>query len=768
MKRHLPLRAVAALLVLLASGLPAFAQSKAAIVPSALSKELVKLFPDLSSGYIDFSGNGKPDQTADLNEVVPESRVRDGQLQAQEILDFIVANWRFIPLERLRAVQAAVKASPGAIGELIAIDYSASLGEAIARREEMGDGLYLTPSAYKEAMGKIGGIVSAMAAAYKKEGQKAEADFVAGRDALFAMVDKGYPLPKDLPEEERAVLSTAMVGVMLKEKGSSPARSRAAIRVLGQLKSAEAAPYLVELAAGTEYPIEAMRALAEIGYKPAIPVLAAQLRSAASPEVRKAALQATGAIGGAEGLDAVLEIAKPANREGVAPDLLEAAAQALAGIAQKGNPDPRVQASLRELAGSDRPAIRKIAAGGIGAFATPQSAESLLLLVGNDKDVEVRKAAVAVLGRQKAEGVMPALMKLLKEQDLDPALEAAAIQVVGEHPSGALAVQILVDALADRDAGVRAAASAALKRLFPANQALVTGSLTRSLLSSQDEGFLVEGTALLASIADPSSLATLLALLQKPQSEVKRNAAWALYRIRSSANVKVVEELQKLVTNENESLAVRANAVRALGAIGYDSPQLNVAGTLVTTAQMRGEKYAMLRYFAVRALGRLGPGKGQAAAALARIASRDPDPELRKEAVSSLKELASASPEALESLAASYALAEDQELKVRVIEALADLGSDRPASLGAEFLSGEAPAALKRRVIQAVSQAPSEASAAAILDAARDPAMADFAAAVLEGFPAPLISSIVARRLRTETDKGVLSVLASLDARFAE
>ncbi|MBL8967379.1 MAG: HEAT repeat domain-containing protein, partial [Spirochaetaceae bacterium] len=749
---------------------PLAAQQKVQIVPSPLTQELQKLFPELASGYIDLSGNGKPDQTADLNELVAESRVRDGQFQAQELLDFIVGNWRFIPLDKLKAVQSSVKATPGALNELIAIDFAASLEEAIRQKEAMGDGLYLTPSAYKDAMGRMGAIVSTMSAAYKKEGAKGESEFVAGRDALFGMIEKGYPLPQDLPEDDRATLATAMVNAAMKEGTANPARTRAAIRVLGQLKAVEAAPYLVQLAGGKEFPAEAMRALGEIGYKPAMPVVAKQLKSSTDLAVRKAALQASGAIGGAEGLDAVLDLVKAPARDALPPALLESATLALAGIAQKGNPEPRIQTALRELAATDKPAVRRIAATVLGSFITPQSTESLLALLASDKDVAVRKAALVSLNRQKGDTVLPALMKTLKENDLDPELKRAALQAVGDNPGGSQAVTLVVDALADKDAEVRASASAALRKLYlvPANQQIVSGSLTRSLLASQDENFLAEATALLASLADPSSLPTLLALLQKPQPEVKRSAAWALYRIKSSSNTKVVDELQKLVTNESESVSTRANAVRALGAIGFDSPQHNVWQTLVTAAQMRGEKYSMLRLFAVRALGQLAGGKPQAVAALSRIASRESDLELRKEAVGALKSLAPSSPEAAEALAASFAQAEDLELRLMVVEALADMGSERSAALAGELLAQALSQAQKRRLVYALSQGPSEASAAAILEAARDEKLGELAGAVLEGYPASLMAPLVARRLRTETDKNVLAVLQALDAKFAD
>lgn len=747
-------------------------------VSSPLNQQLAKIFPEISSGYIDLNANGKLDQSADLNEIIPESRVKDGQLQAQEILDFIVASWRFISLDKLRAVQAAVKGAPGAINELIAIDFSAALDDAIAQRAAMGDTLYLTPSAYKEAMGKLSGIITAMTTAYKTEGSKSESDFVANRDQLFGMIEKGYPLPGDIPDDERATLSTAMLNTVLKEQKSNPARVKTAIKTLGRLGAAgagstDAAPYLAGLVDGsaagaTDFQIEAIKALGNIGYKPAVPALAKLVKSTAAPDVRKAALLAIGAIGGADGLDAILELLKPANRAALPKDFIPSIAQALSGIAQKGNTDFRIQAALKDLSASDDAQVRKAAIAGIGAFATPASSDALLAVLGSDKDPAVRSQAVLALGKQKSDAIVPALMKVLREKDLDPGLEIAAVNALGDSPGGSQAISLIVDNLADKNAGVRSASSVALLKQYPANQALVTGALTRSLLASQDEDFLVEGTGLLAVLADPTSLPALLTLLQKPLPEVRSNVAWAFYKIRSSSNPRVVDEMQKLITNESEAISVRINAVRAVGAIGFDSPQLNLWQTLLTTAQMRGDKYAVLRYYAVWALGRVAAGKSQVIAALAHIASRDADLELRKQAVAALRDIAAPDQGAIDALASSYSQTDDPELKVLVLEALADMGSDKPASLAGDIISGKASLTQKRRTLAALSESPDEASASTLVDAARDPQLQELAEALLEGYPDSVMVSFVARRLRTETDKNAISVLQSLDARLAQ
>jgi len=136
--------------------------------------------------------------------------------------------------------------------------------------------------------------------------------------------------------------------------------------------------------------------------------------------------------------------------------------------------------------------------------------------------------------------------------------------------------------------------------------------------------------------------------------------------------------------------------------------------------------------------------------------------------VSALRNLTSVSDETTDALAASIVEAADPELKVRIIEALADLGSGKASELAGDLLRGELPLPLKRRVIQAVSQNPDEVAAGIILDAASDAKVADFVEAVLEGFPAGMIRSVVSRRLRSETDAGILSVLNVLDAVLAD
>ena len=78
MKRVKLVDLIVALAGVLATGLAAQAVQP---VNSPLNQQMEKIFPEIASGYIDLNGNGKMDQSADLDEVIPESRVKDGQLQ---------------------------------------------------------------------------------------------------------------------------------------------------------------------------------------------------------------------------------------------------------------------------------------------------------------------------------------------------------------------------------------------------------------------------------------------------------------------------------------------------------------------------------------------------------------------------------------------------------------------------------------------------------------------------------------------------------------
>ena len=95
------------LLILLALNMAGL--SHAQLVQNALTRELRRIFPELGQGYLDLNRNGRPDQADDLDERVPESSIKDSEIQGQEILDFILENFRYLETEKLVPFTTAVR-----------------------------------------------------------------------------------------------------------------------------------------------------------------------------------------------------------------------------------------------------------------------------------------------------------------------------------------------------------------------------------------------------------------------------------------------------------------------------------------------------------------------------------------------------------------------------------------------------------------------------------------------------------------------------------
>ena len=135
----------------------------AKVVNTTLGREFIKIFPKLSNEYIDLNGNGEFDRLEDMDEKIPDSSVKDGIIQVQEILDFIQVNFRFISMEKLKSSKDALTNASGDIPELISLNYSSLIDEIIMEKERLGaNDLYLTPSAMKAAKEKMTGYIATM------------------------------------------------------------------------------------------------------------------------------------------------------------------------------------------------------------------------------------------------------------------------------------------------------------------------------------------------------------------------------------------------------------------------------------------------------------------------------------------------------------------------------------------------------------------------------------------------------------------------------
>ena len=256
-----------------------FSQSQNQVVDSPLTGELKKIFPALSRGYIDLNQNGGIDQNEDIDEVIAESTVKDGLIQGKEILDFIIKNYEFIPLEKLNRVGEILEKTRGAIPELIALQYQSRINDVANKKEELDAmGLHLTPAARREAMDKMEKLINTMTMAYKKEAGKSETEFIQARDELFTMIERGYPLPETLNQEDSQLIVNIMIHTIIKEAEQNSNQVKASIKTLGRIGDPRAVPVLLGVLADDSSDFDALitaaRALGRIGDRAAVPGLA--------------------------------------------------------------------------------------------------------------------------------------------------------------------------------------------------------------------------------------------------------------------------------------------------------------------------------------------------------------------------------------------------------------------------------------------------------------------------------------------------------------
>jgi HEAT repeat protein len=735
--------------------------SHAQLVQNALTRELRRIFPELGQGYLDLNRNGRRDQADDLDERVPESSIKDSEIQGQEILDFILENFRYLDTGKLVQVQKLLAGVDGSIPELVALSYRIRIDEAVRIKRELdGQGLYLTPSALREALERISGHIATMTVAYKKEGQSYESDFGRARSEFFQMIEEGYPIPPDLESRERDVLTLVLVNELI--KGGQSSRLQAAVRTLGELRSEDAVPYLI---AGLDDPNlsrDSIQALGMIGGEEAGPRLLKELDRAEDPETRIEIIRALGHAGGEESLVRLKGIlAEPEDAQ-----VEEAALGAVVTMTENGVKDPTLQVLFSSYLEHEAPEMRTLAIQGLSFHAHRATGNRLVELLGNEKELEVRQEIVLGLDRIKHTGTGQALIGLLRDQSTPDELRETVLTTLGHGHGGTQALPFITADLGSSNPEVSAAATEALISQYQTSPDAVVGTLSRALLRDADRSTMIRGTAILARLADNGSLNTLVALLGSPYPEVKRNAAWGIYRIGSDANPRAADELNKLVNNETEAMGVRINAVRALGAIRSTNPRVDVGETLVKVAKLRGERYYMLRYFAVEALADLGDSSERALKTLMAVSVRERDPVLKRQATAALKRLAVDSAGVEETLTRLYRGTEDPGIQTLAVEALGDIGSDMTAPLAGELLSSGGENS--RRVLHALAQVGGPAEIEVMLDAAAQPELTDYVELVLEDLDGEVLARVIDERLRTESNQTVIAVMESLQTTMAE
>lgn len=733
------------------------------VVDNNLGRALTGIFPELSEGYIDLNNNGELDRLDDMDELVPDSRVKDNIIQVQEILDFIGENYPFFFLDDLIAVRDALDTTEGTIPELIALSYNRTIREIIRKKEELGtDGLYLSPSAKKEAQDRMAGLIADMVSAYKNETARDEQLFIDARDKLFTMIEQGYPIVRNLPDEDMNVLVSALIQTILNERDSSEKRVKSAVKTLGKLQDPFAVPYILDLMKREEYKLEGIRALGEIGNAEAENTLIQVLASESSVNVREAALKALGRIGGEESLD--LLISRLVEVKGNSPKEEAAILHALSGMAVGGNSDRRISGVLTEYISSPDPEMRILAARGLAALANQNNLNLLINALRGERDEDVTVELIKSLSATGAVQVVGVLINMLRDESTSPELRRVIIEELGKIAEGVRAIATIQDYLGNEDKDLRKAAHDSLLSLYDFNPKAVSGALTRIALTVDDELYLAETASILAQLADPDTVSGLMNLLKSPFGEVKKYATWALYRIGEVNNARMIADLVGIATSETEPLDVRINAVRTLGLV--DDPADSVTQTLITTVKMRGEKYSMLRYFAIQALGKLRVSQPEAVGTLSQVALRENNLLIKKEALASIRKIGLVIEGLSGTLNSVFRRSDDTEVKTLVVEAMGDMKMPEAADLAAVLLEESLTPAVKQRLAYALAAGGSEKAMNQLIGLAVDEDVSELTVALLEDMPSRLMKPLVDKRLRSESDDEIAAILEDLKASY--
>ena len=217
---------------------------------------------------------------------------------------------------------------------------------------------------------------------------------------------------------------------------------------------------------------------------------------------------------------------------------------------------PGAIALLTNTLRSTNPCTRRVAAKLLGRSAATTAQLSALLA---DPSVTVREAAAYAVGgeeRAEARGPLERLAKTNKGPDA-----AMAVWALGEF-GDALSLPVIVNALAEGDAHVKIAAAAAMGEIHDlehAPPALVEAA------RSGDAALKRIAARSLASIGDPNTLETLIALVSVDDPFVRMRVIEALGHIGSA---KAAPVLMKASRDPNAD--VRRAAVEALGEVAKE------------------------------------------------------------------------------------------------------------------------------------------------------------------------------------------------------
>lgn len=443
-----------------------------------------------------------------------------------------------------------------------------------------------------------------------------------------------------------------------------------AITIMGRIKHADAVPALVAALDDKEQAVRdaATFAFAQVG-EASIPALTTLLADA-DVQKRWTAAYALNSIGSPKtadplivalndrderirdlatsaltriGKDAIEPLAKAAKNENV--DVRLAAINALGGMAR-----PDTISILHAALKDDEPIIRDAAVAALGntgsAKAIPALTEAIqnkdtkvradavqalvklgrdslevMVEASKDKDWQVRRAATDGLGMLGLADAVPALNRLIVDED-DRVRTAAGLAIARIGPSARLSITPLINTLKDKSDEVRDAAAYALAKLAPGNDTVVP-ALIRALRYEDVRARVGAANAIarLGPLA-PSAVFPLITGLKDMDDSVVLASRLALVKLGPEAITGILKALRE------EDARTRLHLIDVLGQIGSEAaPAIHVLLVLLQDEDVQ------IRNATTLALGLIG---GDAKAALLK-ASRGEDKKLAAAAAQALE-----------------------------------------------------------------------------------------------------------------------------------
>jgi HEAT repeat protein len=747
MKRILP----AILLIFLASS-PLFGQ----LVDNALGRSLGTIFPELKDGYIDLNRNGRGDSDDETSEFIIETRVNDGRIQVQEVLDFLELNYPYIAYDKIVEVRNSLDDASGEISEIIALTYRLAMDEILRKREALGrDTIILTPSARAEAEQRISDLLGKMNEAFQREGRQDETAFVQARDELYSLFKIGYPVPEGISVTDRRMLEATLLNTIIKKEADVPI----AIKMLGRLRSEASLTYIIDLSESPEYRNTAIEALGFIGSNTALSPLKTILERAYDDTSSSLAIEAIGRIGSKDSIDSLLDLANSTDRN---PQIKASVLSAFRALGDRNIVDIRIQNTLKEFTENSNPELRALAVAGLEYYPNNITLQLLLPKLETENDQVVLAALIKTLNNLRNPAALSTFSRLLQKDTTSTSTKVILIEAIGKNPDGVKVIAPMLEYIGDPNEELRTIAHQAMINLYEVAGSNVVGIIGRPLLTNPEKDFAVEASAILAEIADPNSINTFTALLTSPYAEVKRNATWGLYRLESAGNVRIVQLLQKVAASETESLNARINAVRILGKYRIDSPQLQVWKTLNTIISLRGDKYTYLRKFAIDALGEMNTVNEEIVLMLLSSLRRESNILIRQSLVQTIGKLNLEDDQSGSTFLTAFEKVDDIDTALLYIQVMGDLGLSETVQASRLFL--EKFEGYPEVLSHALLKIPSEDSFNLILDLAENEDAHETIEAILQDADPFILKSVLDRRRQTEENQTILTFLEGIES----